>query len=126
MLEKTPNFNALKLQSWKFRYPLFFALIEKIHNLYYDTGIHPSGIIVAERSLIGLVPVQKEKNFLLTLYEEPELAQLGLKKYDFLSLKETLGFITDIKSLNFLSEVKGNLQIKLPSYQEVDLNDPKT
>jgi hypothetical protein len=42
---------------------------------------------------------------------------LGLKKYDFLSLRETLGFVKEAKEI---------LQISLPDYQGVDLNDQKT
>jgi len=72
------------------------------------------------------VPLSTQKDYSLTFFEEDKLTQLGLKKYDFLSLKETFSFVTDIKTLSFLSEVKGILKIDLPSYQEVDLKDKKT
>jgi len=72
------------------------------------------------------VPLSSQKDFLLTFFGEDKLTQLGLKKYDFLSLKETFSFVTDIKTLGFLSEVKGTLKVNLPNYQEVDLKDKKT
>jgi DNA polymerase-3 subunit alpha len=126
-LSETPNLNDLRLQKQKLRYPLFFALVEKIKDLYYEMSIHPSGVIITERSLVGLVPLLSgEKDICLALFEEEQLTQMGLKKYDFLSLKESFGLIADIKSLNFLSEVKGLMQLKLPAYQEVNLNDKKT
>ena len=114
---ENPNFNDLKLQRWQASYPNLFQLAGKIKNLYYDTGIHPAGVIISESSLIGSVPLKSEKDFLLTFFEEDKLAQLGLKKYDFLSLRETLGFIREAKEI---------LKVNLPDYQEIDLNDQKT
>ncbi|CAG8835991.1 9391_t:CDS:2, partial [Cetraspora pellucida] len=93
--------------------------IKKIQDLYYNTSVHPSGVVIAERSLVGTVPIKSEKDFLVTFFEENQLTQLGFKKYDFLSLKETLSFVSLIKGLS-------SLRRKLPSYHEVDLADPKT
>ncbi|CAG8456875.1 27251_t:CDS:2 [Gigaspora margarita] len=112
-----PNFNNLKLQRWQTSYPNLFQLAEKIQNLYYDTGIHPAGVIISTNSLIGTVPLKSEKDYLLALFEENALAKLGLKKYDFLSLRETLGFIR---------ETRESLPISLPDYREINLADPKT
>ena len=123
---KVSNPNDLRLQRWKILHPAFFALTEKIQNLYYDVSVHPAGIIINEKPLIGTVPLSSQKDFLLTFFGEDKLTQLGLKKYDFLSLKETFSFVTDIKTLGFLSEVKGTLKVNLPNYQEVDLKDKKT
>ncbi|CAG8804305.1 10095_t:CDS:2, partial [Racocetra persica] len=81
-----------------------------------------TGVIINERSLAGSIPVKLESDFLVSLFEEEQLAQLGFKKYDFLSLKETLGFVTLIKNLTSHQ----HLPAKLPTYQEVDLADPKT
>ncbi|CAI2173727.1 5646_t:CDS:2, partial [Funneliformis geosporum] len=38
---------------------------------------------------------KKQKNFLLALFEEESFSQLGFKKYDFLSLKETLKLLNN-------------------------------
>ena len=92
-------------------------MTSKIQSLYYDTGIHPAGVIISESSLIGSVPLRSEKDCLLTLFEEDKLAGLGLKKYDFLSLRETLGFIREAREI---------LKVNLPDYQEIDLTDQKT
>src|SRR5207245_2433085 len=99
------------------RQPLFFALAEKIQDLYYDTNIHPAGIIIAEQPLVGLVPLKTENDYLLTLFEENKLDQLGLKKYDFLSLKETFSFLRQVQEI---------LSSPLPTYQKIDLQDKKT
>jgi DNA polymerase III subunit alpha len=114
---ENPNFNNLKLQRWQVSYPNLFQLTEKIQNLYHDTGIHPAGVIISTGSLNGLVPLKSEKDYLLALLEEDKLAELGLKKYDFLSLRETLSFIHEAKEI---------LPINLPDYQEINLADQKT
>ncbi|CAG8616119.1 8643_t:CDS:2, partial [Ambispora leptoticha] len=114
---ENPNFKDLKLQRWQTSYPNLFQLTDKIQNLYYDTGIHPAGVIISESSLTGSVPLKSEKDYLLTLFEEDKLAELGLKKYDFLSLRETLGFIREAREI---------LKVNLPDYQEVNLTDQKT
>ena len=114
---ENPDFNNLKLQRWQNSYPNLFELTGKIRDLYYDTGIHPAGVIISENSLTGSVPLKLEKDYLLALFEEDKLAKLGLKKYDFLSLRETLGFIR---------EVRESLQINLPDYREINLADQKT
>jgi len=44
--------------------------------------------------------VKKEEKYLLSLYDENKLASLGLKKYDFLSLAESLA----LPSLDFIKE----------------------
>jgi len=61
--------------------------------------------------------LKSEKDYLLTLLEEDKLAELGLKKYDFLSLRETLSFIHEAREI---------LSTNLPDYQEINLADQKT
>ncbi|CAG8611086.1 4115_t:CDS:2, partial [Ambispora gerdemannii] len=109
---ENPDFNNLKLQRWQNSYPNLFELTGKIRDLYYDTGIHPAGVIISENSLAGSVPLKLEKDYLLALFEEDKLAKLGLKKYDFLSLRETLGFIRELLN-NFL--LTGIFQLDTPS-----------
>lgn len=122
LMGKDLNLRNLKLQNFKLRYPIFFTLVEKIQDLYYDTGIHPAGVVIAENSLIGLVPLKLEKNHLLTLFEADKLNYLGLKKYDFLSLKETFSFA----NFSFIREVREFLKLDLPSYQDINFQDEKT
>jgi len=109
---KTPS-----ASNWKLRYPDFFNLAESIENLYYDTSIHPAGVVISEQTLVGNIPLRGEKSFLLALFEEENFSQLGLKKYDFLSLKETLSLIREAREL---------ISINFPDYQRVKLDDPKT
>ena len=74
-----------------------------------------------------MIPLQKEKNFFLTFFSEEHLNKIGLRKYDFLSLKETLGIIANLKKENVFLEEKNNESLpNFPSYQEIDLSDKKT
>ena len=118
--------NSLKLQHLKIKYPVFFSLVDKISDLYFDISIHPSSIIISNYSLVGMVPIRKKENFPFSFFSGEELEKLGLRRYDFLSLKESLGFISDVKNLKFLSNLKFDLKINLPTFQEVDLFDKKT
>ncbi|MCE8162817.1 MAG: PHP domain-containing protein [Candidatus Moeniiplasma glomeromycotorum] len=124
LTEKELNLNHPRLKKMIFNYPLTFALAVKIKDLYYATGVHPSGVAIATKRSLSqlLIPVKKDENFLFSFYEESKLALLGLKKYDFLSLAESLA----LPSLDFIKEVKDILKIKLPDYQEINLHDEKT
>ncbi|CAG8674229.1 5227_t:CDS:2, partial [Cetraspora pellucida] len=81
----------------------------KLKEITSLAGESPDFIVISTNSLVGSVPLKTEKDYLLTLFEENKLAELGLKKYDFLSLRETLGFIREARSI---------LSISLPDYQE--------
>ena len=120
---QSPDFSNLGFQKLAISYPLTFSLAKKIADLSFSTGVHPAGIVISDYSLTQiLVPIKKEKNFLLSLYDKDKLAQMGLKKYDFLSLKETFGFI----NFSFIREVKEFLRFELPTYQDINLQDKKT
>ncbi|MCE8159332.1 MAG: PHP domain-containing protein [Candidatus Moeniiplasma glomeromycotorum] len=120
---QSPDFSNLGFQRLAISYPFTFSLAKKIADLSFSTGVHPAGIVISDYSLTQIsVPVKKEKNFLLSLYDKDKLAQIGLKKYDFLSLKETFGFI----NFSFIREVKEFLRFELPTYQDINLQDKKT
>jgi len=108
---------GLKIQRWYAKFSLIFKLAEKLQDLFFNSGIHPAGIVISEKTLSISVPLKKEKDFLVSFYSEEELALLGLKKYDFLSLTE---------SLSLISKTQGLLNVSLPSYQEVNLQDLPT
>jgi DNA polymerase III alpha subunit len=66
---------------------------------------------------LGLIPLKTEGESIISLFEEKTLSLLGLKKFDFLSLRETLGLIKNVSK---------KLCIKLPNYSEINLEDEKT
>jgi DNA polymerase III alpha subunit len=75
-------------------------------------------VIISNKKLSGLVPLVNHVNFNTILMSESNLNLFGLKKYDFLSLKEVLSFFKIIKE---------EKKIKLPfSCSQIDLKDLPT
>jgi DNA polymerase III alpha subunit len=109
----------LKTQVLRSKFDSLFKIAEKISNLYFNSSIHASGIVISEKqSLTQLIPVKLDlkagqKNSLVSYYSEKNLNLVGLKKYDFLNLT----------SLENLSEIKNILQKKqLPKCNLRDKN----
>lgn len=121
--EKEINSNHPLLKKATLNYPLTFALAMKIKDLYFGAEVHPSGVVIANRPLGQLlIPVKKSEKLLLSFYNENTLTLAGLKKYDFLSLKETFSFA----NFNFIREVSQFLKLNLPNYQDINFQDKKT
>ena len=117
VLSKEWDLSSNQIRPWKLRFPQLFYLLEKINVLYWDVQLHPSGIIISEKSLEN-VPLAFFQDYPVVFWEEKKLNELGLKKYDFLSLKETF---------SFLKFARDSLSIAdLNDCSEVDLNDKKT
>lgn len=89
----------LKVQAFRSRFPFLFKVAEKINNLYFNNSLHASGIVISEKKpLTQLLPLQQEKNCLVSYYSEKDLNLIGLKKYDFLNLS-SLGELREIKEI---------------------------
>ncbi|MBN1269036.1 MAG: DNA polymerase III subunit alpha [Kiritimatiellae bacterium] len=59
-----------------------------IEGLPRNAGTHAAGVVIAERPLIELVPLQRDKEEqIITQFEMKPIGQLGLLKMDFLGLK---------------------------------------
>jgi DNA polymerase-3 subunit alpha len=94
----------LKTQVLRSKFNSLFKIAEKISQLYSNSSIHASGVIISEKqSLTQLIPLKSDpkmgQNSLISYYSEKTLNLVGLKKYDFLNLV----------SLENLSEVKNIL-----------------
>lgn len=105
------------LRPWKLRFPELFAFVEKVCDFNYDHYFHPSGLIINNAPFPTLVPLVKQEESLAILWDKKHLQPLGLKKYDFISLKG---------SLDWLVLVREELNEELPPYDKLPLNDKKT
>lgn len=101
----------------KEKYRLFFDFAEKIYDLNIGTSTHASGLIISGRNLSDVIPIKVDNEFQVCLYQNEYLNNLGFKKYDFLSLTESLGFINYLKKKHV-----GNI----PNYRNINLDDEKT
>jgi len=113
--KKDNNLRTKRLIKKNKNFKDFYFFSEKIADLYYDKTTHPSGFIISEKSLKNFIPFFNSKNN-LSFFKQEDFAHLNLKKYDFLSLNETLSIIRKIKKKN----------IKIPDYEKVDIEDKKT
>jgi DNA polymerase III subunit alpha len=101
----------------KERYRPFFDFAKKICNFNIGTSTHASGLIISNKNLSDVVPIKIDNEFQICLHQNEYLSNLGFKKYDFLSLTESLGFINYLKK----KHVKN-----IPDYRNINLNDERT
>lgn len=70
-----------------------------IGGKYRAWSTHAAGVIISQRSLVGLVPLRRDKDGLLALeYDKDKAEENGLVKIDFLGLS-TLDLIDQVKQL---------------------------
>ncbi|WNE41328.1 MAG: Error-prone DNA polymerase [Mycoplasmataceae bacterium] len=111
------NSESLKIKHFREKYWNVFDFANKLSKLNIGVSTHASGLIISEKNLIDSVPIKKEKDFLICLYHNDYLSNLGFRKYDFLGLTESLGFIKHLKS---------NKYINIPNYRNINLYDSRT
>jgi DNA polymerase-3 subunit alpha len=70
-----------------------------IGGKYRAWSTHAAGVIIAKRSLVGLVPLRRDKDGVLALeYDKDKAEENGLVKMDFLGLS-TLDLVDQVKQL---------------------------
>ncbi|EKN65082.1 DNA polymerase III DnaE [Neobacillus bataviensis LMG 21833] len=92
----------------------------KLEGLPRHTSTHAAGVVISEKQLIDLIPIQRGSNHVfLTQYSMEYLEEIGLLKMDFLGLRN-LSLIETI-----LSSIYRNTGRKV-DIGRVPLDDPKT
>lgn len=93
---------------------------EVLEGLPRNPGTHAAGVVIGERPLIELVPLQRGKDGeVITQFDMDALGEMGLLKMDFLGLK-TLTVIHE--TVQLIREVRGeNVDI-----QNLPMDDPAT
>jgi DNA polymerase III subunit alpha len=97
----------------------FFDFIKRMSGMYISSSVHASALVILKNEVSKLVPMEKEdkdNNLPNCQLSNESLGYLGLKKFDFLSL---------IESLNFIREIKKSVP-SIPNYKELTFNDNKT
>lgn len=99
---------------------LLFETARKIEGLPRHTSTHAAGVVISEKPLTDLVPVQEgHDNVFLTQYPMDILEELGLLKMDFLGLRN----LTLID--NILGTIKRTTGKKI-DLQSIPYDDPAT
>jgi len=91
-----------------------------LEGLPRNHGTHAAGVVIGERPLIELIPLQRDKeDEIITQYEMKPIGAIGLLKMDFLGLK-TLTQIQEAVSL-----VKRTKGVDL-DMNKIPMDDPET
>lgn len=101
------------------RHALILEIAQKIENLPRHLSTHAAGVVISDKPLNTLIPVQKRENqLLLTQFEMGDVQQVGLLKMDFLGLK----------NLSILADAVSFVQEQQPQFNiwDIDFNDSRT
>lgn len=99
---------------------LLFETAKKIEGVPRHTSTHAAGVVISDRLLIELVPLQERKNDLsITQYPMGNVEEIGLLKMDFLGLKN----LTILNNAVQLAEKENQQKLDVFSFP---MNDPKT
>lgn len=92
----------------------------KLEGLPRHTSTHAAGVIISEKPLIELIPIQQgHGNVYLTQYSMEHLEEIGLLKMDFLGLRNLSLLDSILSSINRKTVRKVELR-------SIPLNDSKT
>ncbi|NLL44228.1 MAG: DNA polymerase III subunit alpha [Mollicutes bacterium] len=96
-----------------------YKIALKFEGLKRHTSIHAAGIVMADRDLDEVIPLDKSHNdFYVTGYSMEYLEELGLLKMDFLALRN-LTLINDV-----ISDINKHEKITI-DFNTIPLNDEK-
>lgn len=102
------------------RYRKVFQIARKIEGLPRHTSTHAAGVIISDRPLVEIIPLERGTGeILLTQYPMEILEELGLLKMDFLGLRN----LTLIESVLQSIRYREGKEIDLG---EIPLDDEKT
>lgn len=97
-----------------------YQIASKIEGLPRHTSTHAAGVIISDRPLVEMIPLQMGSNeVLLTQYPMGILEEIGLLKMDFLGLRN----LSLIESILRTIQKKEKQQIDL---KNIPYNDPPT
>ena len=75
------------LAEWARKYPDLFERINDMAGLVRQAGVHPSGIVVSNKPLLGSVPTRVKNSTVATQLDMNEVEELGAVKLDLLGLR---------------------------------------
>jgi DNA polymerase III subunit alpha len=97
-----------------------FETALKLEGLPRHTSTHAAGVVISEKPLVDLIPIQQgSNNIYLTQYSMEYLEEMGLLKMDFLGLRNLTLIETILSSLHRNSSKRINIR-------NIPLNDAAT
>ncbi|NEW62582.1 DNA polymerase III subunit alpha [Granulicatella sp. zg-ZJ] len=97
---------------------LIFDLACKIEGLPRHVSTHAAGVVISDRPLTTIIPIQQSEPLHLTQFAMQDVEQVGLLKMDFLGLK----------NLSILADAQNAIQKINPQFNvwHIDFQDEKT
>jgi DNA polymerase III alpha subunit len=103
---------------WTKKFPEETQNASKLNGVISNLGIHAGAIVISEKPIHEVVPIENSKGNLCTAFDMTNVERMGLVKYDYLGLK-TYQQIT--LALNFIKK-RHNVEIDL---LKITFDDPK-
>lgn len=119
LVEGTSDYESL-LEQFKEREDIynFLYIVKGLENLPRHISTHAAGIIICDKELDDIIPLQPGLNGLYqSQYEAVDLENIGLLKMDFLGIRN-LSIINEV-----ISKIPG---FDIQSLRNIPMNDPKT
>lgn len=78
-----------ELAKWASQYPQVFEKLEEMTGVIRQSGVHPAGVLVSNKPLLGTVPtrVNIKSGTLITQFDMNEVEELGAVKFDVLGIR---------------------------------------
>jgi DNA polymerase III subunit alpha len=94
-------------------------MARKVEGLARHAGTHAAGVVITDKPLLDLVPIQKMKDQIQTQFTMNDLETLGLLKMDFLGLRN-LTMVAD--TIENVKQIQGK-EIDIP---KIPIDDKET
>lgn len=122
------------LASWAAKHPLLFEKVRQMDNIIRTTGVHPSGVVVANKPLLGSIPMRSrpKDGMTVTQLDMYDVEELGAVKLDILGLRhldtlmtarnliyERHGVWLDFRRDHLPSNLRGAIGAEKPSTETV-------
>ena len=76
-----------ELADWARQYPLLFQKVNEMVGTVRQSGLHPSGVVVSNKPLLGTIPLRTKNSQMITQFDMYEVEELGAVKLDLLGLR---------------------------------------
>ncbi len=117
-LEMSPEFRAATQKDPNAKRIMKYAPV--LEGLPRNPGTHAAGVVIGERPLIELIPLQRDKeDEIITQYEMKPIGAIGLLKMDFLGLKT----LTQIQEAVHLVKKTRGIDLDM---NRIPMDDPET
>jgi error-prone DNA polymerase len=104
-------------------FDLLFRLVEKLDGLPRHVAVHPSGVLLSDRTLLDRTPVEASyAGFPMSQFDKDDVEDLGLLKLDILGIRMQSAMAHATAEISRID----NVVVDLDDHSQVRLDDPAT